>query len=105
MLTVSSECNLLGHALEGGSELSCAWRTKDMPFFVGNGNHHAVVGAANFEREVVSRYFVCDFFAVHRAERSLEHRDGIEDHQRQAEGEQCSAWITQCFDLAFQRRR
>jgi len=64
-------------------------RAEDPPVQRGNRDHHAVVGAADFQRQVVARDLVShDLFAVGRPQRGLQHRDGVERQERQAEREQ-----------------
>ena len=71
----------------------------------GNRNHHAVVGPANFQGEIIARDLVIDLLATMRtAQGRFDKRHRVVRQQRQAKGKQRRFGIAQRIDLARQRR-
>ena len=71
----------------------------------GNRNHHAVVGAANLQGQIITRDLVIDLLAaMFTAQGGFDERHGVVCQQRQAKGKQRRLGIAQRIDLARQGR-
>ena len=104
MFAIPGEIDVLGDLLQQRGELSRCQRAEHRPVLFGNRNHHAVVGAPDFQRQVIAGDGLLHrLFAVERPQRGLQHGNRVERQQRQTKREQGCLRITQRRDLALQR--
>jgi hypothetical protein len=62
---------------------------KELPVGRWNGNHHPVVGAADFQGQLITRDLIVDFLAaMFAAQRGFDQRYRIVSQQSQAKGKQ-----------------
>ena len=77
------EIHFIGELAQGVYKCVHAHPLEDRPFLVGNGDHHAIVGALQVTGEVIAGDLVGNLlFTVHATQRGLDERQHVVGHQR-----------------------
>ena len=72
------EIHFIGKLAQGVYKRLRAHPLEDVPLLLGNGDHHAIIGALQMTGEVIAGDLVGDLlFTVHAAQRGLDHREHV----------------------------